>query len=191
MPHLVVIAGPNGAGKSTSAPALLRNTLHLNNFVNADVIAQGLCAYQPETVAIQAGRIMLKRMNDLANEGVDFSFETTLSSRHFASWFKKLSLNGYKIHLVYLCLDSAQLAVQRVRERVASGGHFVPERIILRRYSASLRNFFHLYTQAVDSWQLYDNSVAQEITLVASKRQGSTPLISNQNIWDHLQEKIK
>ena len=85
MPHLVIIAGPNGAGKSTAAPALLKDALNMDNFVNADVIAQGLCAYQPEKAAIQAGRIMLSRIHNLANKNANFAFETTLASRSFAT----------------------------------------------------------------------------------------------------------
>lgn len=76
MPHVIIIAGSNGAGKSTAAPALLKNALHVDNFVNADVIAQGLCAYQPEKAAIQAGRIMLDRIHTLANEEVNFNSNT-------------------------------------------------------------------------------------------------------------------
>lgn len=84
MPNLVIIAGSNGSGKSTAAPVLLQNAVHINNFVNADVIAQGLCAFQPEKVAIQAGRVMLDRIHQLADEGATFAFETTLASRTFA-----------------------------------------------------------------------------------------------------------
>src|SRR5688572_6302437 len=84
MPHLIVIAGPNGAGKSTAAPALLHGLLGIEHFVNADVIARGLSAFDPESVSIQAGRIMLQRLRDLASRGEDFAFETTLASRSFA-----------------------------------------------------------------------------------------------------------
>lgn len=101
MPHLIIIAGPNGAGKSTAAPALLKDALHVDNFVNADVIAQGLCAYQPEKAAIQAGRIMLDRIHKLANEEVNFAFETTLASRTFAMWIPKLQKQGYQFHLIF------------------------------------------------------------------------------------------
>lgn len=90
MPHIIVIAGPNGAGKTTTAPVLLNNTLHMENFVNADTIAQGLCAFQPENAAIQAGRVMLQRIHKLAQEGVDFAFETTLASRTFVPWIREL-----------------------------------------------------------------------------------------------------
>jgi predicted ABC-type ATPase len=78
MPKVVVIAGPNGAGKSTAATAVLRNTLQVNAFVNADTIAAGLSAFSPDTVAIAAGRIMLGRIRELASEGRDFAFETSL-----------------------------------------------------------------------------------------------------------------
>ena len=101
MPKVVVIAGPNGAGKSTAAPAVLRNTLQVNEFVNADTIAAGLSAFSPDTVAIAAGRIMLGRIRELASEGRDFAFETTLASRSFAPWLKSLQLRHYTFHLAF------------------------------------------------------------------------------------------
>jgi predicted ABC-type ATPase len=96
MPNLVVLAGPNGAGKSTAAPVLLRRTLGVTEFVNADVIAQGLSAFDPDRVALAAGRIMLRRLQELARQGVSFAFETTLASRSFAPWIRELSQTGYQ-----------------------------------------------------------------------------------------------
>jgi predicted ABC-type ATPase len=113
MPHLIIIAGPNGAGKSTTAPALLKDALSIENFVNADVIAQGLCAYQPEKAAIEAGRIMLKRIHQLALEQTDFAFETTLASRTFAQWIPRLKAEGYQFYLMFLWLQDAELHRER------------------------------------------------------------------------------
>jgi predicted ABC-type ATPase len=132
-PHVIVIAGPNGAGKSTTAPMLLKGTLGVTEFVNADVIAQGLSAFQPESAAFHAGRVMLERLHYLAKERVDFAFETTLASRSFAPWIAKLKQSGYTFHLVFLWLPSADFAVARVAERVRMGGHDVPEETIWRR----------------------------------------------------------
>ena len=125
-PSLVVIAGPNGAGKSTLAPLLLRDTLAVTEFVNADVIARGLSAFAPEQVAMAAGRLMLERLRDLAGQQVSFAFETTLASRSFAPWIRQLLQIGYRFHLVFLSLPSAAVAVQRVASRVRMGGHAVP-----------------------------------------------------------------
>ena len=141
MPKVVVIAGPNGAGKSTTAPAILRDALRVHEFVNADPIAAGLSAFSPESVALAAGRIMLDRVHELAHEGRDFAFETTLASTTFAPWLRGLQNNGYKFHLVYLCLPTVELAVARVAERVRRGGHAVSEGIVRRRYDRSLDNF--------------------------------------------------
>lgn len=187
MPHLIIIAGPNGAGKSTAAPALLKDALHLGNFVNADVIAQGLCAYQPEKAAIQAGRIMLERIHTLANEKADFAFETTLASRSFAIWISNLKKQGYQFHLVFLWLKTVELAIFRVRERIKTGGHSVPEDIIKRRYLAGLKNFFNLYTPLADSWQFYDNSDAN-LFLIASKTNKNDPIIKDIELWEQLLE---
>jgi predicted ABC-type ATPase len=143
-PHVIVVAGPNGAGKSTAAPHLLRDTLAVAEFINADAIAGGLSAFRPESVAIAAGRIMLERMRELANASADFAFETTLASRSFVPWLRTLAANGYRIDVLFLWLESADLAVARVAARVQRGGHSAPEDVVRRRYSAGLQNFFSL-----------------------------------------------
>ncbi len=188
MPHLIILAGPNGAGKSTAAPALLNDALHMKNFVNADVIAQGLCAYKPETVAIQAGRIMLNKIHNLADEKENFAFETTLASRTFSTWIPKLKKNGYQFHLVFLWLKSPELAVLRVKERIKAGGHMVPEETIRRRYASGVKNFFKLYSPLADSWQLYDNSDINELSLIASKASQNDVIIKKEDLWEQLLE---
>lgn len=187
MPHLIIIAGSNGSGKSTSAPALLKDTLHVDNFVNADVIAQGLCAYQPEKTAFQAGRIMLDRIHMLANEKANFAFETTLASRTFALWIPKLQKQDYQFHLFFLWLKDTELAILRVKERVRTGGHSVPETTIRRRYAAGLKNFFNLYRPLADSWQLYDNSNA-DLSLIASEIKHNDLIVKDEKLWRQLVE---
>lgn len=136
----MILAGPNGAGKSTAAPELLQGELSVSEFVNADVIARGLSAFDPDRAAIAAGRVMLVRLNELARQRATFAFETTLASRSFAPWLRGLRTSGYAVHLVFLWLSSPDLAVQRVADRVRSGGHDVPPGTIRRRYGAGVRN---------------------------------------------------
>ena len=157
-PHLIVIAGPNGAGKSTTAPSLLKGTLEVTEFVNADLIAQGLSGFQPEGAVFHAGRVMLERIHYLAKKRIDFAFETTLASRTFAPWIADLRKTGYSFHLVFLWLQNEEFAVGRVAERVRMGGHNVPEETIRRRYYKGIRNFFHIYRPLADAWYFYDNS---------------------------------
>lgn len=140
-PSIIVIAGPNGAGKSTVAPALLRDTLLVNEYVNADVIAQGLSAFAPESAALRAGRVMLGRLHELAEARRTFAFETTLASRSFAPWLARQKRSGYLVNLVFLYLSSPELARERVAARVRLGGHDIPEKTVERRYTAGLRNF--------------------------------------------------
>lgn len=157
-PSVVILAGPNGAGKSTAAAALLQGTLAVNEFVNADVIAHDLSAGDPDSAAIAAGRVMLARLHELAEQRVSFAFETTLASRTFAPWLRDLRASGYDAQLVFLWLPSADFAVARVADRVRSGGHNVPEETIRRRYLSGLRNFFSLYLPLASAWRLYDSS---------------------------------
>jgi predicted ABC-type ATPase len=188
MPHLIIIAGCNGSGKTTTAPALLQDSLHVDDFVNADVIAQGLCGFQPEKAAIQAGRIMLEQIHSLAEQNANFAFETTLASRSFSTWIPQLKKQGYKFHLIFLWLKNAELAVLRVKERIKSGGHSVPEKTIKRRYVAGLNNFFNLYRPLTDSWQFYDNSNTEHLFLIASEINSSDLIIENKDIWEQLLE---
>lgn len=185
-PSLVILAGPNGAGKSTAAPDLLQDTLDVTEFVNADMIAQGLSAFEPERMALAAGRIMLRRLRDLARQRVSFAFETTLSSRSFAPWIRELLQTGYTFHLVFLWLPSVDFAIQRVANRVRLGGHDIPEDTIRRRYLAGLRHFFALYQPLATSWRLYDNSSPTGSRLIASGRQTTVTAIRDTATWRHL-----
>jgi predicted ABC-type ATPase len=180
---VVVVAGPNGAGKSTTASALLRDTLAVTEFVNADVIAEGLSAFHPESSALSAGRIMLLRMRELAEKRADFAFETTLATRSFAPWLASLTNTGYLVHVVFLWLSSPELAVLRVRERVRAGGHDVPEETIRRRYYRGLRNFFELYRPLAAGWYLYDNSTPVGPRLIARGGHDATEEILDEACW--------
>ena len=157
-PTVVVIAGPNGAGKSTAAPFLLKQALGILEFVNADQIAVGLSAYAPETVSFQAGRIMLKRLHELAEANVSFSFESTLSSRTFALFLARCKAQGYSVQIFYVALPSAALAINRVALRVKLGGHNIPKADVERRFQRSLHNLFELYLPLADRWTVLDNA---------------------------------
>lgn len=157
-PSVVILAGPNGAGKTTAAPFVLRDALGVDEFVNADDIARGLSGFAPERSAVAAGRIMLARMRELAGVRATFAFETTLATRSYAPWLSRMRQTGYRATLVFLSLPSADAAVERVRGRVAEGGHDVPEPVVRRRYARGLRNLWNLYLPLVDDWSVYDNA---------------------------------
>jgi predicted ABC-type ATPase len=183
-PHLVVLGGPNGAGKSTTATQLLVGTLEVNEFVNADVIAQGLSAFQPEGAAVEAGRIMIRRMRQLAEQKVTFAFETTMAGRSYVSWLAKLSHQGYLIHVLFLWLPSVDMAIARVAERVRMGGHDVPEETIRRRYGAGWNNFLGLYMPLATSWRVHDNSDLWSPRLVALQTRNAALQVADALIWD-------
>lgn len=187
-PQVIVIAGPNGAGKTTLAPFLIRDEYGLVEYVNADSIAHGLAAFNPEGVAFEAGRIMLRRIHALGERNLSFAFESTLASRSYARLIKKLRAVEYEFHLVYLCLSSPDLAVQRVRERVRRGGHDVPEEVIRRRYVKGARNFFSLYSGLADTWGIYDNSSHGNPLEIAIKNKSTPPKILREDLWQRLRE---
>ena len=187
-PQVIVIAGPNGAGKTTLAPFLLRDELRVLEYVNADPIAHGLAGFDPARVALQAGRVMLNRLHDLAEERKTFAFETTLSAKHYAGWIKKLRHDGYCFQLMFLWLRSADLAVQRVRERVKAGGHHVPEPVVRRRYAAGLRNFVKLYQPLADTWAVYDNSNLPDPMIIAQGGRGEEQNTFHADLWKRFRE---
>ncbi|SRR6266568_544020 len=189
LPLVVVIGGPNGAGKTTTAPRLLQQALEVSEFVNADAIALGLSAFRPESAALAAGRAMLARLKVLAEGRVDFAFETTLASRSFAPWLRGLRAAGYHVHLAFLALPDADLAVARVAERVRSGGHSVPEDVIRRRFTAGLANFFGLYAPVLDTWQMLDNSAPSGPRPIAVRRAGGDVEVLDTAAWENLREK--
>jgi predicted ABC-type ATPase len=157
-PQVAVLGGINGAGKSTASQRVLRDALKIPLFTNADVIARGLNAFDPESEAVKAGRIMLEHMRELIKARRSFAFETTLAARTYAKWLGEMKRDGYAVHLFYYWLDSADVAIRRVADRVRAGGHHVPDETVRRRYSRSMRNFLELYRPVVTTWQVYDNS---------------------------------
>lgn len=165
---LYIISGCNGAGKTTASFNILPDLLNCKEFVNADEIARGLSPFQPENVSIEAGRLMLKRIDELINSNQDFSFETTLSTKSFINTIEFAKSKGYYVTLIFFWLESVELAKDRVRKRVSEGGHNIESEVIERRYKAGIKNLFKLYFNKVDSLLIYDNSTA-ESELIAEK----------------------
>ncbi|MDX6403766.1 MAG: hypothetical protein QOH70_1221 [Blastocatellia bacterium] len=186
-PQVIAIAGPNGAGKTTLAPFLLRDKLGVLEYVNADPIAHGLSGFDPGSVALQAGRVMLNRLHELAAQRKTFAFETTLAAKHYAGWIKKLRNEGYAFQMMFLWLQSPELAVQRVRERVNTGGHDVAEQIIRRRHAAGLRNFATLYQPLANTWAVYDTSNSSSATMIAQGGAGQAQNIIHTDLWRRFQ----
>ena len=189
-PSVVVIAGPNGAGKTTVAPLLVRGVLGVTEFVNADTIGHGLSAFNPQSAAVTAGRLMLKRVKELADRHVSFAFETTLASRPFAPWPKNLTAGGYSLNMVFLWLPNADFAVARVADRVAFGGHDVPEEVVRRRYSRGMRNLFELCRPLPSTWRMYDTSREPPPRLLAAGRGSSVDQIDEPDTWRQIEREI-
>ena len=185
--NVYIICGPNGSGKTTVAKRLLPNFLDVFEYVNADEIAAGLSPFNPESVAIQAGRLMLSRLDTLANSGSDFAFETTLSARNFAKFLRKCKSLGYIVNLIYFWLESPELAILRVQRRVESGGHNIPEEIVRRRYKRGISNLIQLYILLCDKWIVYDNS-SDQLQLVAERPKNLSPIIYQNLIWQQIIE---
>jgi len=171
MPTMYIIAGCNGAGKTTASLSLLPDVLKCKEFVNADYIAAGLSPLNPERYSFEAGRIMIRRMDELIDRAEDFAIETTLSSRQYQTRIQQAHQKGFQVVLIFFWLQTVQLAKKRVRERVRLGGHSIPPHVIERRYYRGLRNFFSDYINLVDAWFFIDNS-SKAYTPVANMKNG-------------------
>jgi len=160
MPNLYIIAGCNGAGKTTASFTVLPEMLDCDEFINADEIARGLSPLNPEKAAIEAGRLMLTKIDKLISNKIDFAFETTLATKSYLKTIRKAQENGYQVSLVFFWLDSVKLAIERVHTRVLEGGHNIPESVIIRRYHSGIKNLFELYLPICNYWMIFDNSVS-------------------------------
>lgn len=187
MPNLFLIAGCNGAGKTTASYAIFPQMLDCKEFVNLDEIAKGISPFHPESASIAAGRVVVKRINELVSNGADFAVETTLATKSYVSFIKKAKEAGYFITLVYFWLNSPQLAIRRVEQRVRYGGHSVPEEVVKRRYWSGIRNLFNMYVPISDYWILIDNSV-DPFEIIAEGNKTKIKTIGNQEKLLYLRE---
>ena len=190
MPNLYIIAGCNGAGKTTASFTILPEMLNCKEFVNADSIAAGLSPFNPESVAIEAGRLMLSRIHELMRAGVDFAFETTLATRSYVSLVKSAKEVGYKVTLLFIWIDSPATAMQRVAERVMKGGHNIPSEIIERRYYRGLFNLINLYIPICNIWMVVNNEAIIPEP-VAEGGLNIENIIINRYIWEVINSQDK
>ncbi|MDF2832340.1 zeta toxin family protein [Chryseobacterium indoltheticum] len=184
---LYIISGCNGAGKTTASFTILPEILNCKEFVNADEIAKGLSPFQPEKVAFEAGRIMLKRINELLSENENFAFETTLSTRSYKNKIIEAKTKGYRVTLLFFWLQSTELAKERVKTRVLEGGHNIETAIIERRYQRGIENLFDIYLPIVDGALIFDNSEGMH-ELIADKQIDGLLNISNQEKFNLLKK---
>ena len=176
--QLYIIAGCNGAGKTTASFTILHEVLDCKEFINADEIAKGLSPFQPESVAMQAGRIMLARMDELLQKGETFAFETTLATKSYKQKIEWAQANGYEVTLLFFWLDSPNMAKKRVAQHVAEGGHSIPSETIERRYHNGIVNLFAIYIDMVDICYIFDNSEGRK-ELIAQKEKHKGIIIYN------------
>jgi len=167
--ELYMIAGPNGVGKNHIRAEVPPKYANCKNFVNADLIAQGMSPFSPEAAAIRAGRLVLSEIDFFSQKQVSFGFETTLSGRSYLNLVQRLKKKGYRIYLFFLFVEAVDVTLARIRERVLKGGHDVPEDVVRRRFDRSVRNLFREYQQLVDAWYLFDNTGTEPVPIAFKK----------------------
>ena len=184
---IYIIAGCNGAGKTTASFTILPEILNCNEFVNADEIAKGLSPFQPEKVSLEAGRIMLNRINELISENESFAFETTLATKSYKNKIIEAKEKGYLITLLFFWLQNVELAKERVKIRVSEGGHNIEPLVIERRYIRGIKNLFDIYLPIVDGALIFDNSAGKH-ALLADKQIDNLLNITNQEKFNLLKK---
>lgn len=187
--RLYIIAGCNGAGKTTASYTILPEILQCREFVNADEIAKGLSPFNPESMSIMAGRLMVTRINELLGVSASFALETTLSTRSYTSLIRKAHEMGYKVSLIYFWLQSPELAEMRVAKRVKEGGHDIPSNVLRRRYQSGINNLFELYMPIVDYWMIFDNSQPTRV-MVAEGGNGMEEHIIENEIFENIKRYV-
>ena len=185
-PNLYIIAGPNGAGKTTASYTLLPEMLNCVNFVNADEIARGLSPFSPNTVDVEAARIMLMRIDELLGQAVDFAIETTLATRSYVQLVKRAQAAGYKVHLLFFYLETPEQAIQRVAQRVSEGGHGIPEDVIRRRFMRGIGNLLHLYLPICDTVLIFNNTKTPAQLIARKKEQTGEIEPVETKMWNQL-----
>jgi len=186
-PSVYIIAGPNGAGKTTFAREFLPQYAECRNFINADLLAQGISPFAPEAAAFRAARLVLEEIDAFAARKEDFAFETTLSGKSYLHLLRDLRKQDYLIHIFFLLVPTADISISRIRDRVSRGGHNVPEADVRRRFERSIRNFLQQYRQLADSWMLFDNSPDTPL-LIATGAAGKLTIM-NEEIYHSLVER--
>jgi len=187
VPNLYIISGCNGAGKTTASYTILPEMLHCKEFVNSDEIAKGLSPFNANTMAVEveASRIMYKRIRELIGMAENFALETTLASRSIAKLVKDAQMNGYYVTLLFFWLNTPDLAVERVKNRVAAGGHHVNEQTVRRRYRTGIKNLFDLYIPICNYWMITDNSLSP-MKVIAKGFLNGEKYINNKLIYNKL-----
>ena len=188
--NLYIIGGCNGAGKTTASYTILPDILDCKEFVNADEIARGLSPFNPNSTTIEAGKLMLKRINELLGRDATFAIETTLASRSYINLVRQAQAKGYLVTLIFFWLRTPELALQRIAERVKAGGHDIPTPTARRRYVAGIANLFDLYAPEVDGWYIYDNSVNPRIK-VAEGGKAASDRIFNPELFMQIKSYVK
>jgi predicted ABC-type ATPase len=187
VPNLYIIAGCNGAGKTTASYTVLPDMLNCKEFVNADEIAKGISPFQPEKASFHAGKIMLERINELIDRGVDFAFETTLTTLYYKKMIALAKEKGYAITLLFFWLKNVHLAIERVKTRVSEGGHDIPEEVIRRRFSRGLDNLRD-FIPLCNRWGIINNSESPYSVIAQGDEEGIS--IIDKEIWDDLKNTI-
>lgn len=188
--EIIVLGGPNGAGKTSAAHLLFERHVLTREFVNADEIARGISPFNPEKAAFSAGRVTIARMTELIARNESFVIESTCSGLINARLFRNAKKDGWRIYLLFLWLPSPQMAIERVARRVAKGGHFIPDDVVVRRYWAGLRNLHQLYLPLADTAAIYDNSDNHAV-VIAEKSEANRLVVRDEIRWSKMLEASK
>ena len=187
MKDIFILGGPNGAGKTTAARVLLPERLRTHEFLNADEIARHISPVDSEATALRAGRVLLERMRELIRNEQSFVFETTCSGKSYLRMLKACQIDGWRVSLLFLWLPSVDECIRRVRQRVRSGGHSIPEDVIRRRYTAGICTMRDFYLPLADEARIYDN-LENRLEPIATKLPSGPFIVHDAGKWRTIEE---
>jgi predicted ABC-type ATPase len=168
---LIIVGGPNGAGKTTFVQSYLQ--LRPLPYLSADAIAAELSPDNPTRARIQAGKEFSRRLQQAIAVGESLVVESTLSGRTLHRLLERARQDGYFIEILFLFLESSEICLNRVQERVRRGGHDVPEEDVRRRFYRSLVNFWRLYKHQPDRWYLFYNAETKFRLVAFAQKDGT------------------
>lgn len=185
--HLFIAAGPNGSGKTTFAREFLKQQNY--TFLNADEIARELRPDKMDAAKLSAGRVFFNRLWQNLDAGNNVLIESTLSGTYLERVMPKIVEHGYRVTIIFVFLEHPRMCIERIKERVIKGGHFVPDADVVRRFYRSKRNFWNLYRDMVDNWYLFFNSDDRFLEIAIGKK--DEYMIKNNEIFELYLRDIK